>query len=145
MLTMMGVGGCAVLMRRNFKAGEFLDLASRERITYTLVVPTIYTLCAMRPDFATFDLSAWRVGSFGGAPMLVPTIEIFAKCLPQLQPLNAYGATETTSPATVLPREFFVSRRLVCPMARSALCYDLLLYASHGAAVFRLRRPARRL
>ena len=103
MLTMFATGGCAVLMRRDFKVTEFLDLMSRERITYTLVVPTIYTLCVMHPDFASYDLSAWRVGGFGGAPMPVPTIEALAKKLPNLELLNAYGATETTSPATAMP------------------------------------------
>jgi len=105
MLTMLTVGGCAVLMRREFKTVEFLELASHERITYTLVVPTIYTLCAMHPEFASFDLSAWRIGSFGGAPMPVPTIEALAQKLPKLELINAYGATETTSPATIMPRD----------------------------------------
>lgn len=104
MLTMLAVGGCAVLMRREFKTVEFLELASRERITYTLAVPTIYTLCAMHPEFASFDLSAWRIGSFGGAPMPVPTIEALAEKLPKLELINAYGATETTSPAAIMPR-----------------------------------------
>ena len=104
MLTMLAVGGCAVLMRRDYKTELFLDLVSRERITYTLVVPTIYTLCAMHPNFAAYDLSAWRIGSFGGAPMPVPTIATLAKTLPRLELINAYGATESTSPATIMPR-----------------------------------------
>jgi long-chain acyl-CoA synthetase len=107
MLTMLSVGGCAVLMRRDYKTATFLELVSRQRITYTLVVPTIYTLCAMHPDFASWDLSAWRIGSFGGAPMPVPTIEALAKTLPQLELINAYGATETTSPATIMPRSLW--------------------------------------
>lgn len=36
--------------------------------------------------------------------MPVPTIEILARRLPRLELLNAYGATETTSPATVMPQ-----------------------------------------
>jgi long-chain acyl-CoA synthetase len=97
------VGGAVVLMRQAFKAPDFLAQAARERITFTIVVPTIYTLCAMRPEIETYDLSAWRIGSFGGAPMPVATIEAFAAKLPNVQLLNAYGATETTSPATIMP------------------------------------------
>ena len=36
--------------------------------------------------------------------MPVATIEMLAEKLPHLQLLNAYGATETTSPSTVMPR-----------------------------------------
>jgi acyl-CoA synthetase (AMP-forming)/AMP-acid ligase II len=101
-LTMLRVGGC-VLMLREFKARPFLELASRERMTYTLVVPAIYNLCLREPDFAGFDLSHWRIGGFGGAPMPEGTIRALAQKLPQLVPVNAYGATETTSPTTTMP------------------------------------------
>jgi len=36
--------------------------------------------------------------------MPVATIEMLAEKLPHLQLLNAYGATETTSPSTIMPR-----------------------------------------
>ncbi len=101
-LTMLRVGGC-VLMLREFKAGAFLDLASRERMTLTLVVPAIYNLCLREPDFDRYDLRHWRIGGFGGAPMPEGTIKALALKLPRLTPVNAYGATETTSPATCMP------------------------------------------
>ncbi len=101
-LTMLRVGGC-VLMLREFKAGPFLELASRERMSYTLVVPAIYNLCLREPDFSRYDLSHWRVGGFGGAPMPEGTIRALAQKLPQLVLVNAYGATETTSPTTCMP------------------------------------------
>jgi hypothetical protein len=34
----------------------------------------------------------------------IATIEILAEKLPHLQLLNAYAATETTSPSTIMPR-----------------------------------------
>lgn len=99
----MIAGGAVVLMRQAFKAADFIAHAAREKITFTIVVPAIYSLCAMSPALEEHDLSAWRIGSFGGAPMPVPTIEALAKKLPQLDLVNAYGATETTSPATIMP------------------------------------------
>jgi long-chain acyl-CoA synthetase len=100
----MIVGGCVVLMRQAYKTPDFLALASREKITYSILVPTIYTLCAMHPELGSCDLTSWRIGCFGGAPMPVATIKMLAEKLPHLQLLNAYGATETTSPSTVMPR-----------------------------------------
>jgi long-chain acyl-CoA synthetase len=103
-LSTMIVGGCVVLMRQAYKTSDFLALASREKITYSILVPTIYTLCVMSPELAAHDLRSWRIGCFGGAPMPVATIEMLAEKLPHLQLLNAYGATETTSPSTIMPR-----------------------------------------
>jgi acyl-CoA synthetase (AMP-forming)/AMP-acid ligase II len=101
-LAMYAVGGCVVMLR-DFKAGAFLELAARERITHTLVVPAIYNLCLRDPDFGGFDLSAWRIGGFGGAPMPEGTIRALAERVPGLTLMNAYGATETTSPTTIMP------------------------------------------
>ncbi|MGP9813458.1 class I adenylate-forming enzyme family protein [Rhodopseudomonas sp. NSM] len=100
----LAAGGCVVLMRQAYKTADFLALASREKITWSILVPAIYTLAAMAPEFDKHDLSAWRIGCFGGAPMPVPTIEMLAQRLPQLQLRNAYGATETTSPTTIMPQ-----------------------------------------
>jgi len=102
LLTMLGVGGCVIMMRE-FKAGAFLALAGHERMSHTLVVPAIYALLLRDPDFDDYDLDAWRVGGFGGAPMPEGTLRELAARLPQLALVNAYGATETTSPTTLMP------------------------------------------
>src|SRR5262249_7765733 len=101
-LTMIKVSGTTVLMPV-FKARVFLELAAAQRMTHTLIVPAMYNLCLVDPDFARFDLSAWRIGGFGGAPMPEATIEKLAAILPDLVLINAYGSTETTSPVTLLP------------------------------------------
>jgi long-chain acyl-CoA synthetase len=100
--TMIG-GGAVVIMRQAYKTPDFLALASRESISFSILVPAIYTLCVMEPGLASYDLTSWRIGCFGGAPMPVATIEMLQKKLPQLVLVNAYGATETTSPTTIMP------------------------------------------
>lgn len=102
LLAMIRVGGRTIVME-TFNARAFLELAARERMTYTLVVPAIYNLCLLQPDFDSFDLSRWRIGGFGGAPMPGATIERLAEKLPDLALVNVYGATETTGPAVILP------------------------------------------
>jgi acyl-CoA synthetase (AMP-forming)/AMP-acid ligase II len=76
------------------------------------MVPAMYNLCLQQSDLSGFDLSAWRIGGYGGAPMPAPTIERFAEVLPGLGLMNAYGATETTSPATIMPAKETAARRL---------------------------------
>ena len=95
-------GGRLVLMRE-FNRRAFLELAARERITHALLVPAMYGLCLLEPDLATFDFSSWRLGVYGSAPMPEATIRRFAETVPHLIMCNAYGATETTSPATIMP------------------------------------------
>ena len=102
--SMLRCAGALVVMPE-FKAAAFLELAARERITHTVMVPAMYNLCLLQPDFDRFDLGAWRIGGYGGAPMPVPTIARFADKLPRLGLMNAYGATETTSPATMMRAE----------------------------------------
>ena len=100
--TMLGVGG-AVLMLPEFKAAHYLRAAAAERVTYTILVPAMYNLLLLQPDFDAHDLSHWRVGGYGGAPMPIATIDALAQRLPKLILTNAYGATESTSPVTIMP------------------------------------------
>lgn len=100
--TMVHVGG-AVVVIAEFKAASFLDLIAEEKVTHTLMVPAMYNLCLISPNFQASTLQSWRIGGYGGAPMPVHVIEQLAKELPQLDLRNAYGATETTSPVTLMP------------------------------------------
>ncbi len=92
-----------VVMLPKFEVESFLTTAAEERITHTIMVPAMYALCLMRADLSAYDLSAWRLGVYGGAPMPEATIDGLAEALPDLQLCNAYGATETCSPVTITP------------------------------------------
>lgn len=100
--SMLRCGGATVIVPE-FKADSFVALLQRERITHTLMVPAMYNLCLRQPAFADARLPHWRIGGYGGAPMPLATIEEMARRVPGLTLLNAYGATETTSPATMMP------------------------------------------
>lgn len=99
---MVHVGGAIVILPE-FKAGAFLQTMENECITHTLMVPAIYTLCLMHASFDTTKLTNWRIGGYGGAPMPVSVIDSLSERLPGLMLINAYGATETTSPTTMMP------------------------------------------
>lgn len=101
-LTTVHVGGACVIAPP-FKAADFLAFMARERVSYTIMVPAMYNLLLLAPELDRCDLRHWRIGGYGGAPMPVSTIEALAERLPALGLVNAYGATETTSPTTVSP------------------------------------------
>ena len=62
---MVHCAGTLVVMPA-FKASEFIELAARERITYSLIVPAMFNLCLLAPNFDTADLSHWRVLAMAG-------------------------------------------------------------------------------
>jgi long-chain acyl-CoA synthetase len=126
-VNIMSMARCAgaLIIMTEFKAAGYLKLAAAERVTYTVMVPAMYNLCLLQADFDSYDLSSWRIGGYGGAPMPIATIERLAVKIPGLKLMNAYGATETTSPSTLMPGELTVSRidsvGLPCPGARIAV------------------------
>src|SRR5882724_787910 len=131
-LTMIRVSGCTVLMPA-FKARAFLAIAARERMTHALLVPAVYNLCLLDPDFGSHDLSAWRIGGFGGAPMPQATIERLAAALPNLTLVNVYGSTETTSPVTMLPLGEAATR--ADTVGKPLPCADIVVMDDDGREV----------
>jgi long-chain acyl-CoA synthetase len=127
---MVHCAGTLVVMP-TFKANEFIDLAARHQMTYTLIVPAMFNLCLLAPNFETADLSHWRVSGYGGAIMPEATLERIAEKLPKLKLLNCYGATETTSPAAIMPPEQTVARKESVGLAVS--CGDILVMDAEGA------------
>jgi long-chain acyl-CoA synthetase len=111
-----------------FKASDYLAATERERATHSLMVPAMYNLCLLQADFDRHDLTAWRIGGYGGAPMPSATISRLGEKLPGLKLVNAYGATETTSPSTIMPPAFTATHAdsvgLPCPGARIVVVDD---------------------
>ncbi|UOR13821.1 class I adenylate-forming enzyme family protein [Halobacillus amylolyticus] len=99
---MLLTGGTNVLMKR-YQTGRFLELIEKERITFLFNVPTIYIMMMSHEKFQKVNLSSIEIMAFGGAPMSQETIENLMKALPKSRLHNAYGATETTSPAAIMP------------------------------------------
>jgi O-succinylbenzoic acid--CoA ligase len=118
--SVIACAGTSIIMSQ-FKASEYLQCAADEQVEYSILVPAMYKLCLMDESFDQLDLSRWRIGGYGGAPMPVSTIDELARRLPGLQLMNAYGATETCSPTTIMParytREHADSVGLVLPCA----------------------------
>ena len=120
-------------MLPEFKRRAALELAERERITHALMVPAMYGLCLLEADLADFDLKSWRIAAYGGAPMPEPTITRFADAFPWLAMCNAYGATETTSPATIMPPGKGTAH--ADSVGRVVTCGDIRVMDVHGCEV----------
>ncbi len=130
--TLVWCAGKLVIMP-SFKAADFLKLATQERMTHTLMVPAMYNLCLLQSDFDRLDLSAWRVGAYGGAPMPVATIDRLAETVPGLTLMNCYGSTETTSPTTLMPQGQTAAHSNT--VGRSLACAEVIVVDDDGKEV----------
>jgi fatty-acyl-CoA synthase len=87
------VGGTHVLIPA-FEPAAVLEAVERERITCLLGVPTMYQFLLRHPDLSARDLSSWRIGVFGAAPMPAPAVEALLKELPGVEFFQQCGQTE---------------------------------------------------
>ena len=125
--------GGRVILTRGFKAGHLIDLLVAKRVEHALLVPAMYNLCLRDERIQNADLGAWRWAVYGGAPMPEPTIRRFAEILPQLHMCNAYGATETTSPATIMDPGQGTARS--DSIGRTVACGDIRVMDENGCEV----------
>ena len=63
----LSFGGCVVLMPK-FDALGYLEIAQRERVTHTMLVPVQYQRLLAHPAFDRFDLASYRVKFSTSAP-----------------------------------------------------------------------------
>lgn len=97
-LTMMLIPGTMVgathVVLPGFDPAAVLDALERERITGFFGVPTMYQMLLRQPDLGERDLSAWRTGIFGAAPMPADAVERLLDALPSVNLYQACGQTE---------------------------------------------------
>ncbi len=129
-------GGRQVLLPV-FDPGAALDLVATERLTATLLVPTMLAAISDEQLARPRDVSTLRLISHGGAPVATETLRRAHAAFPDAELMHLYGATETSPIATVLPHEEEV---LDAPEARS--CGQPAVGVE--VAVIESRRPAPR-
>jgi long-chain acyl-CoA synthetase len=125
--------GGKLVMMPVFKSRAALELAEAHAITHALMVPAMYGLCLQEPDLADFRLGQWRIAAYGGAPMPESTVQRFVEALPHLAMCNAYGATETTSPSTIMPPGKGTAR--ADSIGRVVSCGELIVMDERGQEV----------
>jgi long-chain acyl-CoA synthetase len=99
-----------------FDPATALDLVESERVTATLVVPTMLAALSAEQLRNPRDVSTLQYISHGGAPIATETLRRAHAAFPAAHFAHIYGATETSPIATVLPHE---ERLLDAPQVRS--------------------------
>lgn len=125
------MGGSKLVLMRKWDVAELLRLAEREGATGLGGVPAMARELLDSPELAKFDLSAVRSFPLGGAPvppdLPLRAVDIFG---PDIQILNGYGLTETTSAVCTNVGEEFL--RHPDSVGRPNLTADLRVEDSGG-------------
>jgi acyl-CoA synthetase (AMP-forming)/AMP-acid ligase II len=85
-----------------FDPAEWVRLARDEGITHAMVVPTMLSRILDAVEASGEELPALTNLSYGGGRMPIPVIERAMTLLPDVNFVNAYGLTETSSTVAVL-------------------------------------------
>lgn len=95
------VGGTHVALP-GFTPVAALQGLQRERITVTVLVPTMVQMVVDHPEAANFDLSSLRMLAYGGSPINEALLDRAQGLLSAAQFMQIYGMTELAPTASVL-------------------------------------------
>ena len=95
--------GRRIVYAESFEPEQWVSMVRTEGITHAMVVPTMLNRILDALDGE--GLPTLRSLSYGGGPMPLPVIERAIQSLPQVDFVNAYGLTETSSTIALLGPE----------------------------------------
>jgi long-chain acyl-CoA synthetase len=96
--------GAAHAYLARFDAGAVLDIIQRERVTTTVLVPTMINFVLHHPRLDSYDLSSLRQITYGASPIAPDLLQRAMKAL-GCHFSQGYGLTEASPLLTVLTRE----------------------------------------
>jgi fatty-acyl-CoA synthase len=94
--------GRRVVQLESFEPKEWVRTARAEAVTHAMVVPTMLGRILDVVASDGLGLPSLRSLSYGGGPMPAPIVERTLTLLPELDLVNAYGLTETSSTVCLL-------------------------------------------
>src|SRR5262249_22553183 len=87
--------GTAQVTIPKFSGEEFCETVQRERVTNTVLVPTMINLLMQFADVKKYDLSSLEYLGYGGSPIAPELVHQIREILPQVKLLQVYGLSET--------------------------------------------------
>jgi acyl-CoA synthetase (AMP-forming)/AMP-acid ligase II len=97
-----------------FSPQGFCELIQRQRVTHTVLVPTMLNLLTQMPEAKPYDLSSLEVLAYGGSPVAPDLVRRVRKLLPNVKLLQCYGLSETGFLTGLEDREHVEARLLSC-------------------------------
>ena len=88
------IAGEAHVVIPAFDAGDVLEAIGTERVSDTLLVPTMIQAVLNHPDFARTDLTSLKRLTYGASPIPETLLDRLIASLPGIQLAHSYGMTE---------------------------------------------------
>ena len=93
---------------RHFEPEAMLRAIQEERVTNTIMIPTMLNMMLSHPAFADYDLSSLETLSYGGSPIPESVLHRVVEMLPGVRLLQSFGQTESGPTITSLGPEYHV-------------------------------------
>ena len=97
-----------------FNPQSFCETVERERVSHTVLVPTMINLLTQFPEARRYDLSSLHVLAYGGSPMAPELLQRTKELLPWAKLVQVYGLSETGFLTGLQDREHTQDRLLSC-------------------------------
>jgi long-chain acyl-CoA synthetase len=107
------VGACQVTIPK-FSPQSFCETVEGERVTHTVLVPTMINMLTQFPDLKRYDLSSFEVLGYGGSPMAPELVRRTREALPGIKLVQSYGLSETGFLTALLDQEHTEGRLKSC-------------------------------
>jgi long-chain acyl-CoA synthetase len=118
-ITLIG-GAHAILPKFDLK--ELMEIVERERVTSTVLVPTMINFLISHPDIGKHDLSGLRRITYGASPMPVELLKRAIKVFPGVEFFQGYGQSESSPLLTTLMPEDHITEGDELVTRRLASC-----------------------
>src|SRR5437868_8002013 len=86
-------GTCPVTIPK-YSPESFCETVQRERVTHTVLVPTMINMLTQSPELQKYDLSTLRHLGYGGSPMAPELVHHTRQVLPKVKLVQVYGLSE---------------------------------------------------
>jgi long-chain acyl-CoA synthetase len=107
------VGAAQVTIPR-FSPEAFCETVQRERVSFTVLVPTMINLLTQFPDLSRYDLESLKQLGYGGSPISPELIHRTRSVFPNLRLTQVYGLSETGFLTALQDAEHTPQRLLSC-------------------------------
>src|SRR5260221_6469085 len=87
-------GACQVTLPR-FNAQALCEIVANEKVTHTVMVPTMINLLTQFGDLSRYDLRSLEVLAYGGSPLAPEGICRTREILSATRVVQGYGLSET--------------------------------------------------
>jgi acyl-CoA synthetase (AMP-forming)/AMP-acid ligase II len=133
------LAGSSHAMIPAFNPELVMEAIGRHRVSHVLLVPTMINILVSHPKLAEADMSSLRRLLYGASPIPETLLVQAMRAIPDCQFIQAYGQTELSPVATILPFACHVvdgeKAGKLKSAGRAAMCNEIEIVDAEGVEV----------